>query len=365
MSQTRDRFACEGAASTHGACACPTRRGFMGSLGAVAAGAAAPVFAQTPKRNRVDTHFHYYPTPLKGELEEWWTSNPARGPLQTNVKNWTISKTLELMDQSDLQTGVCSLSIPGARLKSDIESTKRIARVANEFGARMGLDYKNRFGLFATLPFPDVDACLKEMEYALDVLKADGIGMMTSYDGKYPGDAAYKPIFEELQRRKAVVYFHPNSPACCGNVIAGVSEGFLEYPYDTGRAILSLLLSGTFSRSPDTRFIFSHTGGPMMMLAGRIENSVSHNASLKARIPEGVPAVLKRLYYDTANSAYPQNLAALLAYVPATQVLFGSDAPYYTIAENLAELAKVQLTQTQRDAIERGNALRLFPRLAG
>jgi predicted TIM-barrel fold metal-dependent hydrolase len=267
------------------------------------------------------------------------------------------------MDRNELQTGICSLSIPGARFKADNANTIRVARVSNEFGAQMMRDHGKRFGLFATLPFPDVDACLKEIEYALDVLKADGIGMMTSYDGKYPGDGAFKPIFDELQRRKAIVYFHPNSPACCGNVISGVSEGFLEYPYDTGRAILSLMMSGTFARSPDTRFIFSHTGGPIIMLAGRLESSTKRNAALMARMGDNVPAMLKRLYYDTANSAYPQNLAALLTYVPETQILFGSDAPYYTFAENLEELSHVKLTQAQRDAIERDNALRLFPRL--
>lgn len=366
VSALRPAFECGVAAAARSGCGCASRRGFLRTLGAAAAAAAVPAAAQTPAGGgRIDTHFHYYPAPLSRELEEWWLSNPARGPLQAGVRDWSVSRTLELMDESGMQTGVCSLSIPGARLKPDLESTKRIARVSNEFGAQMGRDHPRRFGLFATLPFPDVDACLKEIEYSLDTLKADGIGMMTSYDGKYPGDKAFAPIFEELNRRNAVIYFHPNSPACCGGVIAGISEAFLEYPYDTGRAILSLLLSGTFSRASGARYIFSHTGGPIIMLAGRVENMISRRADLQARVPEGVPAVLKRLYYDTANSAYPQNLAALLAYAPLSQVLFGSDAPYYTIAENLAELSKAGLTDGQRSAIERDNALALFPRLRG
>jgi 6-methylsalicylate decarboxylase len=267
------------------------------------------------------------------------------------------------MDKGDVATGIASLPIPGARLKIDIESTRRLARATNEFGAQMARDYPGRFGLFATLPMPDVEGCLKEIEYALDTLKADGIGMMTSWDNKYPGDASLRPILEELNRRKAIVYFHPMAPACCGSVIPGINEGFLEYPYDTGRAILSLLMSGSFTRFHETKFIFSHAGGPTIMLAGRIERSALRMPDYKEKLPDGVQGELRRLFYDTANSAFPQNMAALLGYVPVSQVVFGSDTPYVSIAENVKNFSALDLSDPDRRAIERGNALKLFPRL--
>jgi 6-methylsalicylate decarboxylase len=366
----RRPFSCDSGRSGSAACACATRRNFMASLGALGASAALPTsraLAQAPaagaKRARIDTHYHYFPAPYLGPLEDWWTSNPARGALPPLVKNWSVTKAIEEMDRGDVATGIASLPIPGARLKADIESTRRLARVTNEFGAQMVRDYPGRFGLFATLPMPDVEGCLKEIEYALNTLKADGIGMMTSWDNKYPGDASLRPIFEELNRRKAIVYFHPTAPACCGSVMPGINEGFLEYPYDTGRAILSLLISGSFARFHDTRFIFSHTGGPSVMLAGRIEYLASHMRDYKEKLPEGVHGELMRLFYDTANSAFPQNMAALLQYVPVSQVLFGSDTPYVSIAENVKNFSALDLSEPDRKAIERGNALKLFPRL--
>jgi predicted TIM-barrel fold metal-dependent hydrolase len=362
----RNQFSCAPANHAPSACACLPRRGFLAGLGAASLAAPTIARAQTPApKRRIDTHFHYFPTPYMPPLEAWWTSNSARGPLPGPVKSWTVAKALEEMDAGGVATGIASLPIPGARLSQDVELTKRYARESNEFGARMMADHPGRFGLFATLPFPDVDGCLKEIEYALDTLKADGIGMMTSYDGRYPGEAAFAPIFQELNRRKAAVYFHPNSPACCGSVIAGLNEGNLEYPYDTGRAILSLLLSGTLGRSHDTKFIFSHAGGPIIMLAGRIEHSAENMRNYKQVVPDGIDGELKRLYYDTANSVFPQNFAALLEFVNISQVLFGSDTPYISIADNVANFAKLKLKPEQLAAIERGNAQRLFPRLAG
>ena len=352
------------------ACGGLSRRGVIAALGAIGASAAlsgAPVWAQTgaaaTKRARIDTHLNYYPTAYLGPLEVWWTSNPTRGPLPPFVKNWTVAHAVEEMDRSDVATGVVSLPIPNARLTPDIENTRTLARTCNEFGAQMVRDHPGRFGLFATLPMPDVDGSLREIDYALDTLHADGIGMMTSWDSTYPGDAALVPIFEELNRRKAVVYFHPMAASCCGNVVPGIGAPYLEYPYDTGRAILSRLLSGSFARFRDTKFIFGHGGGPILLLAGRIENLASHMPDYKQKIPDGVHGELKRLYYDTADSAFPQNFAALLSYVPVSQVLFGSDSPYVSIAENVKNFSALDLSDAERKAIERGNALRLFPRL--
>lgn len=152
--------------------------------------------------------------------------------------------------------------------------------------------------------------------------------------------------------------------SCCGAVIPGIGEGYLEYPYDTGRAMLSLLLSRSFARFRDAKFIFSHTGGPIPLLAGRIESGASHLPDCKQKIPDGVQGEPKRLYYDTANSAFAQNFAALLAYLPAFQVLFGSDTPHVSIAENVKNFGAPNLSEADRKAIERGDAVRLFPRFS-
>ena len=161
------------------------------------------------------------------------------------------------MDKSGVATSILSLaSIPGVWFGLDAEGMRRMSRLCNEFAAKMVQDYPGRYGLFACLPMPDVDRSLAEIAYAFDTLKADGINLSTSFGDKWPGDPAYKPVFEELNRRKAVVFFHPYAPNCCGSLISGVSPGLLEFPYDSGRAITSLLLSGSLARLRDIRWLF-------------------------------------------------------------------------------------------------------------
>ncbi len=226
----------------------------------------------------------------------------------------------------------------------------------------------SRFGLFAFLPLPDVDRSLTEIDYAFDTLKVDGIGMMTSYDTRWLGDPSLRPVLEALDRRKAVVFVHPRAPACCANLMPQVSpvEGALiEYPYDTGRTIMSLLLSGGLRRFPNIRWIFCHAGGTIPMLAGRIRNSGQVAIkNLDEIAPEGTDHELQRLFYDTAISGYAPTMAALLAFAPLGQVLYGTDSPFFEASKNSRDLTQIKLTPSQLTAIRRTNALKLFPRLA-
>ena len=209
----------------------------------------------------------------------------------------------------------------------------------------------------------DVESTLKEIAYVFDVLKADGVGLQTNYGDKWAGDAAYKPIFEELNRRKALVYFHPLVATCCGRLSVGTFPAVIEVPHDTTRAVVSLLLSGSFARLRDIRWLFSHAGGTIPMLAGRI-NYFHRNARNIADIaPNGIEAELKRLFYDTANATHPSSMAALLKLVPATQVVYGSDYPYVPMDVQVKALGEQGLDRAMVQAIEHQNAERLIPRL--
>ncbi len=202
------------------------------------------------------------------------------------------------MDKEGVATSVLSCTTPGIWF-GDIQETVALARGMNEFAARMISDFKGRFRLFAVLPMPMIEASLREIEYALDTLKADGVGVMTSYNASYLGDPVFRPVFDELNRRKALVYTHPIDAACCQDIMAGVIPVIIEYNTDTARAIISLIAGDAATRYSDIRFVFSHAGGTM--------------TSLIERFGIGTPDVIN----DNLANPAPPNIAA----VPSAAVL--------------------------------------------
>jgi predicted TIM-barrel fold metal-dependent hydrolase len=158
------------------------------------------------------------------------------------------------------------------------------------------------------------------------------------------------------------VFVHPLAPFCCANLQPGIANQIVEYPYDSGRAMLSLLFNGRFVQFRDIEWIFCHAGGPIPMLAGRIENSSRTAANRAQFAPQGVLAEFQRLHYETANSAYAPTMAALLKFVAPSQILFGTDFPYIQVGDNAERLNKLDIPADTLAAIERGNAAKLFPR---
>jgi 6-methylsalicylate decarboxylase len=315
-----------------------------------------------PSNRRVDVHHHFYPPQYLEAMRK--TAGHDRGGVNfPGVATWTPAKTLEEMDKHGVQTAILSLSPPGARML-DKEGNRNLARTCNEFAIQVGRDHPGRFGLFAPVPMPDVEGTLKEIEYALDTLKADGIQFMTSYGNKWIGDPEYNEVFEELNRRKALVYVHPLASPCSTDLMEWVPDALIEYPHDTSRAVLSMLFSGTLARCPDIRFIFSHSGGTIPFLSGRILHSGS-NRLLLDRVPKGVDHELRKLHYDVALACFKPALAALFAYIPESQVLLGSDYPFSSVALSIKGLEEHGLSKETLDALYSGNIERLIPRLRG
>jgi len=237
-----------------------------------------------------------------------------------------------------------------------------VTRACNEFGAKLAQDHPTRFGLFAAMPLPDVDGTLMEIAYAYDTLKADGIALFTSYGDMWLGNGKFRPVMEELNRRKAVVHVHPTAANCCRNLEYGAAPGSIEYGTDTTRAMIGVTFSGDAARFTDIRFIWSHAGGSAPFLAGRIDGG-SRNAP--ERMPNGFIHEAKKFYYDTAGATNRGALASLLQLVPSSQVLFGTDfPPGGTSAEISKALAEVGFfNEGDLRMIERENAMRLLPRL--
>jgi predicted TIM-barrel fold metal-dependent hydrolase len=310
--------------------------------------------------HRIDTHHHIYPPAYLDKAGE--RLKVVTHAFYPRLMQWTPAQTLEAMDKAGIATTVASISTPGVWFGDD-RAACALARACNEYAAGLARDHKGRFGQFAILPLPDVDGALREIEYALDVLKADGVCLMTCTADRWPGDPAFAPVFDELNRRKAVVYFHPHVASFLAQVLPGIPAPTIEFPFDTTRAIVSLMFGGTLTRCPDLRLIFSHGGGALAMVANRMVHLAHNRPELAARVPAGVTAELRRLYFDVVGIASAGALGAILDVVDASHLLFGTDFPFWATDGAAKTLGTLGLDAATLGAIERDNAVALMPGL--
>jgi predicted TIM-barrel fold metal-dependent hydrolase len=341
-----------------------SRRKLLAGAAALGAASLLPgrVAHAQGKPKVIDTHHHFYAPAYQKAWLDW--EDARKIPHFKTQEAWSREKSVEELDKNGVATGMLSLaSTPGTWFNLDAAAAATMARTCNDFGAEMVRDHKGRFGLFATLSMIDIDATLKEIEYVFDTLKADGVGLLTSYGDTWLGHASYRPVMEELNRRKAVVAVHPTAATCCRHLdyASGVGPGSMEYGTDTTRAIMGVAFSGDAARFRDIRFIWSHAGGTVPFLAGRIEGASS---GAKAALPDGFIAELKKFYYDLAGAANRGAIASLLQLVPATQIVFGTDFPpggtSAAVAKTLREIGMFKDSDLR--AIDRENAIRLLPR---
>ena len=337
-----------------------SRRDFLASsvaslaLGASIAGVAAvpsTAIAAPAAGKRIDVHQHMAPTFHRDTL------GSRRGG---SWPKWSPETSLEDMDRSGIALAFLSSVNPGA-WTGNAEESRVLARKLNEFSATLVLNHPARFGHFATISPPDVEGSLKEIEYGLGALKADGIALMTSYAGKYLGDESFAPVYEELNRRKALVYVHPVTPQCCAGLVPGIPPSSIEYATDSTRTIAHLVFSGTAMKFPDIRWIFSHSGGTLPFLTGRFVRLAEERKP--AHLPNGPLPEFRKFYYELAQGNTPGQIAALLKMVPLSQVLYGTDFPFRDGAEVNAGIAAYGFSPNEVRSIEREVAVKLIPRL--
>jgi len=342
-----------------------SRRKILALLSTVGAGMAVSPrsFAQKVGNgpHLIDTHHHIYPPKhTANNLKRIVDDAPAvPSSLYTN---WTPRYSLDQMDQNGVATAIASISSPGVWFGNN-EEGRRNARDVNEYGAQLAKDYPGRFGMWGAIPLPDTEGSLREIEHVYDVLKLDGIGLLSSYDhGKLLGHPNYAPVMDELNRRKAVVFVHP-TVTCCGDPIPRVNITSIEFPTDTTRTITDLVYSGTLLRCPDIRFIFSHGGGTILMLLSRLAGGALTPEERAATIPNGFEHELQKLYYDIASVAVnPTAMQALFNVIPKEHILFGSDIPFWTIEKIATAMNKFDISAGDLRKIQRENALTLVPR---
>ena len=324
----------------------------LGGLAAGLFGATAVTAAGKPRR--IDVHHHVVPPMWVEAVKKAKLDNPP-------MTGWTPEHSLEDMDKAGTTTAMLSPMPPHVGFLPALEAA-RIARASNEWTRKLANDHPDRFGVFAMLPMPNIEDSLKEIAYAFDTLKVDGVGLMTNYNNKWLGHDAFAPVFEELNRRKAVVYTHPISPACCVNVLPGVPDFIVEWGADTTRTIVSLIFTGASMKYPDINFIFSHGGGVLTAEAERLRMQILLAPPYKGKFTrEMVDHELQRFYYDTAQVSNEVTIQALVQLVGLSQIVFGTDYPYRTGAEHVAGLAQ-RFSTDDLAVIDSGNVLRILPK---
>jgi predicted TIM-barrel fold metal-dependent hydrolase len=330
-----------------------------GFAATVVASAVKPVPARAAETRpqRIDVHHHLSPPTYVAAAN---ANHVGEAPM----RNWTVDKSLDDMDKAGVATAMLSITTPGVNFIAG-EPARGLSRECNEYAAKLIADHPGRFGSFAMVPLTDTDGALREIEYALGTLKADGIGLLTSYGDKWLGHPSFLPVMDELNRRKALVYTHPTTANCCVNLVKTQQPAMIEFGTDTTRTIADIIFSGNAVKFRDISWIFSHAGGTMPMLLDRFVRNAFLDPNAKQAVPDGTLAELRRFYYDTAQTANKPAMLALSAIVPVSQIVFGTDFPYRTSIDHVNALRDCGVfSEAQLAEIERGNALKLLPRLA-
>jgi predicted TIM-barrel fold metal-dependent hydrolase len=333
------------------------RREFLAGLAAAGATALIPDTLKgaqtrpslTAPPHRIDVHYH-------GNSPGFIAAIKAHNTGQTALMNWTPAKALDDMDRDGVATSIMSTSEPSVYF-GDAAAARALARECNDYAARLVADHPTRFGMFATLPLPDVDGTLREIEYAFDTLKSDGVCFMSSYEGKYLGDPMFAPVMDELNRRKAVAYTHPFRGAMI-NILPDNRALGITLSTETTVTIQSILYTGTATRCPDIRFIWSHGGGTAPYITGRLGAAIGPDGKPNANL-----AAMQKFYYDTAQAFNEYTLPTFTTVVPMSHILFGTDYPFAQAGTVAKGLADYHFMPANLRAIERDNALELFPRL--
>lgn len=333
---------------------------------------------------RIDVHHHILTPEYIEELAKVAVVESGGVPFP----RWQPEDSLKIMDRNSIDTALLSLSSPGLCFGNDVKS-RNMARSLNEFAAQIVTRWSERFGFFAALPLPNVENALAEINYALDILHADGIGLLSNTAGIYLGDPRFDPIFAELDRRAAVVFIHPTvftgneipSTKNAGSPIPTMPGFMLEFIFDTTRAVTNLVISGTVKKYPHIRIILSHAGGTVPFVANKIVSGtlMQQFQSQKAQpqpdamekivhaIHEDVFSQLQSLYYDTALTANANVFSSLQQLVPASHILLGTDYPFAPASESASTLQGIGtyrgFSEQDRQDIVGNNALQLFPRL--
>jgi predicted TIM-barrel fold metal-dependent hydrolase len=307
----------------------------------------------------IDFHSHFIPQCYRDELSRLGMEAPdgMRG-----VPAWSEDLALGLMDRFGVDAALLSISSPGIHF-GDQQAANRLAGQVNSAGAELCDRHPNRFGFFATLPLPDIDASVRELRRSTQELGCAGVILLSNYRGIYLGDERLDPIFAELDKLGSLVFIHPTSPAAVSQLGGPWAAPIFEFQLDTTRAVANLLFSRTLERYPRIRYVIAHAGAALPALADRLD-AVGNRLVKSDDGPIPVIEQLKRLHYDLAGFPAPNHLPSLLSLVGPEQLLWGLDWPHTLesmIAQGVHAIeSSPHMTPKVLDMAKRRNAARLL-----
>lgn len=337
------------------------RRQVLGGVGSLALVSASsfPVMANEAV-NRIDIHTHFVPKAYRDGLMKANLTAIGRVPFP----NWTENGMIAFLDQQKIKKAILSISAPGVYF-GDLPLARHLAIATNDEILALKERHPGRVGGFATLPLPDIDASLREIE-RISAAGFEGVILLTNYEGVYLGDPKFDPVMEELNKRRVPVFIHPTLPP--GDEIdLTLPPPVLEFVFETTRTMAHMIFSGAIDRYPNIPFIVGHLGGTLPYVSWRLRIAETSPRDVYAKFRERgrtIADYLQGFYYDTALSAAPASLSSLLEIVGSDRILFGTDFPFAPpefITETTSNLEKFKaFSSADLDAITHGNAERLF-----
>ena len=307
--------------------------------------------------NRIDIHQHV--------LAPVWVEGLHRRRSAHRPPAWSPEAALAFMDARRIERGILSLTAPGVADWSEDEH-RGIVREVNDYTASLKADRPGRFGAFASLPLPDMEGALREVGHALDTLRSEGVVLMSNYGGRYLGDPWFEPLWAELDRRQAIVFVHPTRSAL--TPLDGIPPPFVDFPSDTTRTAVDMVLKGVLDRHRRLRVILAHAGGYLPYAAHRFATlAASHKPD--SYDADALLATFRRFYFDTALSSSPATMPSLRAFADPARILLGTDFPY--VPGGMAETVTATLdgnpllSEAEHAAIGHGNAATLLSGLGG
>jgi 6-methylsalicylate decarboxylase len=287
----------------------------------------------------IDVHAHFHTDDYVAAATDAGCIEPDGMPLWPK---WSVADHLAMMNDNAIQRAVLSVSSPGVHFGDD-DVAGELARHVNEFASAIVDRHPDRFGFFASLPLPAVDAAVVEAARALDSPGAAGVIVMSNSGGQYLGDPALGPLWKLLNQRQAICFIHPTSPPHAAALARGRPRPMIEFIFETTRTVTDMIFAGIAASYPDIRFLIPHCGAALPLLAERIElfRSLLPGADGQPPCPLTTQAQLQRFWYDLAGFPLPNQARVLASTVGNERILYGSDfcwTPAAAVAQQITLL---------------------------